>query len=80
MNRCRDTPSGLYRLPSAPLQGTAGGGRLTNLYNERPQWLVDVHSNLNTVVAEAYGWQGGIADDSALHKLLELNTQVLTQD
>ena len=29
---------------------------LTNLYNARPQWLVDAHVALDAVVAAAYGW------------------------
>ncbi len=29
---------------------------LTNLYNERPQWLADAHDALDRAVAAAYGW------------------------
>ena len=29
---------------------------LTNLYNTRPQWLVDAHAALDAAVAGAYGW------------------------
>ena len=29
---------------------------LTNLYNARPQWLVDAHATLDEAVAAAYGW------------------------
>ena len=32
---------------------------LTNLYNARPQWLVDAHWALNAAVAAAYGWSAG---------------------
>jgi type II restriction/modification system DNA methylase subunit YeeA len=46
---------------------------LTNLYNERPQWLVDAHRNLDSAVAAAYGWPVEISEDDALAKLLELN-------
>ena len=46
---------------------------LTNLYNERPQWLADAHATLDAAVATAYGWPTDISDDDALHKLLELN-------
>ena len=46
---------------------------LTNLYNARPQWLVDAHVALDSVVAAAYGWYGDINNDDALRKLLELN-------
>ncbi|MDE0626772.1 MAG: hypothetical protein OXH99_10270, partial [Bryobacterales bacterium] len=46
---------------------------LTNLYNARPQWLMDAHAQLDAVVAAAYGWPGDIADDSALRELLARN-------
>jgi type II restriction/modification system DNA methylase subunit YeeA len=46
---------------------------LTNLYNERPQWLVDAHRDLDAAVATAYGWPADISDGDALAKLLELN-------
>jgi type II restriction/modification system DNA methylase subunit YeeA len=46
---------------------------LTNLYNERPQWLADVHRDLDAAVAAAYGWPADISDEDALAKLLELN-------
>ncbi|MDC7787575.1 class I SAM-dependent DNA methyltransferase [Rhodoplanes sp. TEM] len=46
---------------------------LTNLYNERPQWLSDAHRDLDAAVAAAYGWPADISDEDALAKLLELN-------
>ena len=46
---------------------------LTNLYNERPQWLADAHAELDAAVAMAYGWKAETSADHALHKLLELN-------
>jgi type II restriction/modification system DNA methylase subunit YeeA len=46
---------------------------LTNLYNERPQWLADVHHDLDAAVAAAYGWPADISEEDALAKLLELN-------
>lgn len=46
---------------------------LTNLYNRRPQWLVDAHSDLDAAVAAAYGWPTDISEDEALSHLLELN-------
>ena len=33
---------------------------LTNLYNARPQWLADAHTNLDTAVAAAYGGDADI--------------------
>jgi type II restriction/modification system DNA methylase subunit YeeA len=33
---------------------------LTNLYNQRPQWLTDAHRDLDAAVAAAYGWSADI--------------------
>jgi hypothetical protein len=46
---------------------------LTNLYNQRPQWLGDTHRDLDAAVAAAYGWPADISEEDALAKLLELN-------
>jgi len=46
---------------------------LTNLYNERPAWLANVHRKLDEAVFAAYGWSPGLSDDELLAKLLELN-------
>jgi hypothetical protein len=46
---------------------------LTNLYNQRPQWLADAHRDLDAAVAAAYGWPANISEEDALAKLLELN-------
>ncbi len=46
---------------------------LTNLYNLRPQWLVDAHRDLDAAVAAAYGWPADISEEDALARLLELN-------
>ena len=46
---------------------------LTNLYNDRPQWLADAHAALDAAVAAAYGWDAGISEEEALHELLVLN-------
>jgi type II restriction/modification system DNA methylase subunit YeeA len=46
---------------------------LTKLYNERPQWLVDAHRDLDAAVAAAYGWPADISEEEALARLLELN-------
>jgi hypothetical protein len=48
---------------------------LTNLYNQRPQWLVDVHRDLDAAVAAAYGWSADISEEDALAKLLRLNLE-----
>ena len=46
---------------------------LTNLYNTRPQWLVDAHNALDAAVAAAYGWSADLSDDEVLRELLALN-------
>ena len=46
---------------------------LTNLYNARPQWLVDAHAEVDAAVAGAYGWEADISGDRALQELLALN-------
>ena len=48
---------------------------LTNLYNQRPQWLADAHAALDRAVAAAYGWPEDIATEAALERLLALNLE-----
>ena len=53
---------------------------LTNLYNQRPQWLANAHAALDEAVAEAYGWgddwrAGLLTDDEILARLFRLNQQ-----
>jgi len=48
---------------------------LTNLYNQRPQWLAALHDDLDRAVAAAYGWDEDIATEDALEKLLALNLE-----
>ena len=47
---------------------------LTNLYNARPQWLMDAHAALDAAVSAGYGWDAGISEDEALLELLVLNS------
>ena len=46
---------------------------LTNLYNERPTWLANLHQNLDAAVFAAYGWPPDITDEQVLERLLSLN-------
>jgi type II restriction/modification system DNA methylase subunit YeeA len=46
---------------------------LTNLYNERPTWLANAHTDLDRAVLAAYGWPPDLPDDAILERLLELN-------
>ena len=57
----------------AQAAATLKGRTLTNLYNQRPQWLADAHRDLDAAVAAAYGWPADISEDDALARLLELN-------
>ena len=51
---------------------------LTNLYNERPTWLANLHADLDAAVFAAYGWPESVAPESLseeelLGRLLGLN-------
>ena len=48
---------------------------LTNLYNKKPTWLVDVHRELDAAVFAAYGWDPAMPDSEILEKLLALNRE-----
>ncbi len=51
---------------------------LTNLYNQRPSWLVLAHESLDKAVAIAYGWNDYTpqwTDEEILRRLLALNQQ-----
>ena len=48
---------------------------LTNLYNQRPTWLDNIHARLDAAVADAYGWPADLADGEILERLLELNLE-----
>lgn len=49
------------------------GCMLTNLYNYRPQWLVDAHAVLDSAVATAYEWEAEVKQEETLGKLLARN-------
>ena len=48
---------------------------LTNLYNQRPAWLVNAHRTLDEAVAAAYGWPANLSDEDVLRRLLALNLE-----
>ena len=48
---------------------------LTNLYNQRPTWLDNIHARLDAAVADAYGWPADLADGQILERLLALNLE-----
>ncbi|MDG4594096.1 MAG: class I SAM-dependent DNA methyltransferase [Candidatus Contendobacter sp.] len=48
---------------------------LTQLYNQRPTWLVNAHRALDEAVAAAYGWPADLNDEEVLRRLLALNRE-----
>jgi hypothetical protein len=48
---------------------------LTNLYNERPDWLDAAHTRLDAAVFDAYGWPHDLSDEEILARLLALNLE-----
>ncbi|HOW77385.1 MAG TPA: class I SAM-dependent DNA methyltransferase [Candidatus Competibacteraceae bacterium] len=48
---------------------------LTNLYNQRPAWLANLHRQLDEAVATAYGWSVDWPDEEILRRLLALNEE-----
>lgn len=48
---------------------------LTNLYNQRPDWLTEAHQRLDAAVFNAYGWPHDLSDEEILARLLALNLE-----
>ena len=48
---------------------------LTNLYNQRPTWLDNVHRRLDAAVADAYGWPADLVEGEILERLLAQNLE-----
>ena len=46
---------------------------MTALYNARPDWLNDIHEQLDEAVFAAYDWPTNLTDDDILTRLLALN-------
>ena len=46
---------------------------LTNLYNQRPEWLSNAHQALDGAVFAAYGWPSNLSKEEILARLLALN-------
>jgi type II restriction/modification system DNA methylase subunit YeeA len=72
-------PESATGFPSRPVPVSAAVAKqvqsrtLTNLYNERPTWLVAAHHAVDTAVAAAYGISPDSSNDEILLHLLELN-------
>ena len=74
----RGVKVGLVRYPRLVPVDSATAAKLakrtlTNLYNERPQWLANAHAALDAAVAAAYGWPADLPDEEILKRLLALN-------
>jgi type II restriction/modification system DNA methylase subunit YeeA len=46
---------------------------LTNLYNQRPEWLANAHRALDEAVFAAYDWPADLSKEEILARLLALN-------
>lgn len=46
---------------------------ITQLYNQRPEWLKNLHADLDRAVLAAYDWPADIAESDLLSRLLALN-------
>jgi type II restriction/modification system DNA methylase subunit YeeA len=76
LNRLREgwlNPSPVSGLPIS--ESELKKRTLTNLYNQRPTWLVNAHAALDAAVFDAYGWPNEIDHSEILARLLELNLQ-----
>ena len=47
---------------------------LTNLYNQPPSWLEQVHERLDRAVHRAYGWEHPLEPTDVLDRLIELTS------
>ncbi|MBJ7597748.1 MAG: class I SAM-dependent DNA methyltransferase [Candidatus Dormibacteraeota bacterium] len=59
--------------PAGALPTELKNRTLTNLYNQRPAWLLQAHERLDRAVHAAYGWSYPLDDQVVLSRLLELN-------
>ena len=51
---------------------------LTNLYNDRPAWLANLHADLDAAVFAAYCWPSSppeLGEEELLARLLALNLE-----
>ena len=80
-DRVRCVPEIMSGFPDRLLPVDDGGTAvlkqrtMTNLYNERPAWLVGAHRELDEAMAAAYGWPSDLSDDDVLSRLLTLNLE-----
>jgi len=53
---------------------------LTELYNQKPSWLAELHAQLDDAVAAAYGFRDTPSDKQVIAALIELNNGVATRE
>lgn len=68
-------PDGTPQTRALKLKDALPRRTLTNLYNQRPDWLRNTHRKLDGAVCAAYGWHVDITDEELLARLLELNQE-----
>ncbi len=61
--------------PPGLTEGELQKRTLTNLYNQRPEWLEQAHERLDRMVYAAYGWEYPLESEEVLARLLELNIE-----
>ena len=80
------TPPGLTPEQQKDLKSRTPSRTLTNLYNQRPMWLVLAHEKLDRAVFDAYGWgaafseREGLGEEEILGRLLEENLRSRGRD
>jgi len=67
------TKRGAWLTPPDAKPETLSKRTLTNLYNDRPSWLADLHRTLDEAVFAAYDWPPSLTDAEILERLLALN-------
>jgi len=65
--------------PTGTLPHNLKNRTLTNLYNQRPAWLVQAHERLDRAVHAAYGWPYPLDNQEILGRLLQLNAEQAAQ-
>ena len=65
-------------VPKGGFEAQLAKRTMTNLYNEKPAWLITAHANLDAAVAAAYGWtdfNASTADALIVRKIFQLNQE-----
>jgi hypothetical protein len=60
-------------VPDPTYAGQTNRLHLAGLYSNREAWLIDIHSRLDSAVAQAYGWSGDLSEEQILDELISIN-------